>query len=348
MKFENVYIQSLGYDLPETVVTSEDLEHRMGPLYDQLKLPYGRLEMMSGIKERRFWDAGTFPSEVSSRAGEEAIQKSGIDRSEIGTLICASVCRDFLEPATATVIHHNLRLRKDAMVFDISNACLGVLNGMVFVANQIEQGQVRAGLIVSGENGGPLVTNTIENLLNDPKPSRSKIKTAFASLTIGSAAVAVLLVHKDLVEKGHRLLGGAARADTRFNELCQGNQDSGMGNGAAPLMETDSEKLMHEGCRLAADTWEITKEELGWSNPDVDRTFCHQVGTMQRKLMFESLKLDPAIDFTTLEFLGNTGSAALPITMAMGEEKGFVKPGDLTALLGIGSGLNCLMLGVEW
>jgi 3-oxoacyl-[acyl-carrier-protein] synthase-3 len=46
--------------------------------------------------------------------------------------------------------------------------------------------------------------------------------------------------------------------------------------------------------------------------------------------------------------LGNTGAASLPSTFALGAESGFLKSGDRVALLGIGSGLNCLMLGAEW
>jgi 3-oxoacyl-[acyl-carrier-protein] synthase-3 len=347
MLFKNVYMESLGYYLPENVVTSEDIERRLTPLYEKLKLPFGRLEMMSGIQERRFFDKGVFPSQVSSLAGEHALSKTKIDRKHIGCLISGSVCRDFLEPATASVIHHNLKLPRNSHVFDISNACLGVLNGMVMVANMIEMGQIKAGLIVSGENGGPLVETTIETLLADPNPTRAKIKTAFASMTIGSAAVAVMLVHKDLSNQGHRLLGAVGKAETRFNELCQGNQDMGMGADSSPLMETDSETLMKEGCQLAKDTWETTKSEFGWSNEKVDKVFCHQVGHIHRKLLYETLELDLQKDFSTLEYLGNTGSAALPVTLAIGEEQGMVQKSDSIALLGIGSGLNCLMMGLE-
>ncbi len=348
MLFKNVYIESLGYHLPENVVTSEDLEQRLAPLYEKLKLPFGRLEMMSGIRERRFFEKGAFPSQVSSVAGEHALSKTEVDRKHIGCLVSGSVCRDFLEPATASVIHHNLKLPNASHVFDISNACLGVLNGMVHIANMIEMGQIQAGLVVAGENGGPLVDTTIETLLADPNPTRTKIKTAFASLTIGSAAVAVLLVHKNLSSKGHRLIGSVARAETRFNDLCQGTEDMGMGADSSPLMQTDSETLMKEGCQLAKDTWELTQSTFGWCNQDVDKVFCHQVGHIQRKLMYETLGLDLEKDYSTLEYLGNTGSAALPVTLAIGEEKGAVKKGDTVALLGIGSGLNCLMMGVEW
>ncbi len=346
MLFENVCIEGLGYHLPENRITSSELETRLAPLYERLKLPAGRLQLMSGIEERRFWDEGVFPSEVAAIAGKKAIQNSGMDAKEIGCLISASVCRDFLEPSTASIVHNLLELPEESFVFDVSNACLGVLNGMCIVANMIDQGTIKAGLIVSGENGGPLVNNTIENLLSRSDITRNNIKSSFASLTIGSAAVGVLLTHKNNSQKKHRLLGGVSIAETKFNHLCRGNVDAE--SQSAPLMETDSEKLMLEGCRLAGRTWNRTREELGWKNGDVNRVFCHQVGKGHRKLMYENVGLDIEKDFSTLEFLGNTGSASLPVTLAMGVEKGALAKGDRAALLGIGSGLNCLMMGVEW
>jgi 3-hydroxy-3-methylglutaryl CoA synthase len=73
-----------------------------------------------------------------------------------------------------------------------------------------------------------------------------------------------------------------------------------------------------------------------------------QVGSAHRRALYSSLELDQTKDFSTLEFLGNTGSVALPITMAMGIEKAPPAKDEKIAILGIGSGLNCLMLGVQW
>ena len=349
MRFKNVYIEALACHLPDNIVTSDDIEIRLAPVYDRLKLPYGRLEMMTGIKERRFWNPGTSPSQVSSIAGKLAIVNSGINQEDIGCLINASVCRDFLEPATAALVHHNLGLPKNTLVYDISNACLGVLNGMINIANMIELGQIQAGLVVAGENGGPLVDTTIESLLNNPSLTRSEIKASFASLTIASAAVGVVLVHKDLTQNKHRLLGGYSQAASQFNNLCRGNDESKEGvDNWSPLMKTDAETMMKEGCRLAGQTWTFAKKNLGWTNDDVDRVFCHQVGHAHRKLLYETLSLEVEKDFSTLEYMGNTGAASLPSTLALGADSGFLKSGDRVALLGIGSGLNCLMLGAEW
>ena len=64
--------------------------------------------------------------------------------------------------------------------------------------------------------------------------------------------------------------------------------------------------------------------------------------------MLKSLGLDPENDFVTFPWLGNTGSVALPTTMAVGLQTGRVQPGDNVAMLGIGSGINCVMVAAQW
>jgi len=348
MRYSNVCIESIGYELPKHVVTSAEIEARLAPLYDRLQLPYGRLELMSGIRERRFWDDGTTPSDVASVAGNKALEQAGVFGQEIECIINCSVSRDFLEPATASVVHERLKISPRATIFDISNACLGMLNGMVALGNMIELGQIKRGLLVAGENGKPLVETTIRQLLADSTMTRKKFKDAFASLTIGSGAAAIVMTHASVSKHGHTLAGGAVQTDSEQNHLCRGSADTGLAAESRPEMSTQSEELLHRGCELAGRTWADFKTELGWRDADVSKTFCHQVGVAHRRLLFETLKLDPAIDFPTVEFLGNMGSVSLPVTMALSIEAGNVQRAEKLALLGIGSGLNCLMLGVTW
>jgi len=341
MQFRNVCLEAFAYTLPDEVVTSEQIETWLAPLYARLRLPEGRLELMSGIRERRFWPEGMRPSEKSVETARKAIGIAGIERRHIGALIHGSVCRDFLEPATACGVHHKLDLPGECIIYDVSNACLGILNGMVQVANMIELGQIRAGVVVGTESSRSLVEKTIERLNSDQSLSRNDIKCAVASLTIGSGSAAVVLCDRELSQTGNRMLGGVFRANTDGCELCQSI-------GMETLMETDSETLMREGIVLAKETFGEFLDAVDWSEKEIDRTFCHQVGRAHRKLMLEALEIDPAIDYSTLEFLGNTGSVALPITAALGIESGHVKKDDRVALLGIGSGINVVMLGVDW
>jgi len=316
MRYSQVCVESLGYTLPEEVVTSSELEDRLEPLYRRLRLPQGRLELMTGIAERRFWSPGTLPSEKSIESGQRAIEAADIDRSHIGALVHGSVCRDHLEPATASRVHHELGLPAECLIYDVSNACLGLLNGMLQVANMIELGQIRAGLVVGSEGSRQLVETTIETLNRDETLSRKTIKSAVASLTIGSGACAILLCDRELSRTKNQLTAATARANTVHHRLCHSGRDEAVADGMAPLMQTDSERLMAEGIATGAATFRKFLATAGWSPDDLDKTVCHQVGAAHRKLLCESLDIDLRSDFSTLQWLGNTGSVALPITLA--------------------------------
>jgi 3-oxoacyl-[acyl-carrier-protein] synthase III len=348
MKYVNVCIEQIACVLPDEILSSERIERMLKPLYDRLHLPTGRLELMTGIRERRLWPKHMRPSEASAQAGEATLEKAGIARRAIDAILHCSVSRDFVEPATSTAVHRLMKLPNHVINFDISNACLGVLSGVLMMANMVELGQIQRGLVVAGENSRPLVENTINHLNTDTGLNRNDIKPWFASLTIGSAAVGILVSHKDLAPKGHSLLGGVHRCNTEFNHLCQGGADSGMGEETHPLMQTDSEQLLVQGVALAAETWKETKNKLGWTNQTPDVVCTHQVGKRHRMSLYEAIGLDPELDFATVETLGNCGAVSLPATVALAEEAGRLSPGDTLAMLGIGSGINCLMLGVEW
>jgi len=349
MQYKRVCVESFGYELPENIATSLSLEERLTPIYKKLNLSYGRLETMTGIHERRFWDDGVTPSQASIKAAEKALKKSGVNKEDIGCLLHTSVSRDFLEPATATVVHDSLGLPSTATIFDISNACLGFINGMVTLANMIELGQVRAGIVVGCESSKPLIDATIDKLLKDPDITKDKLKLAFATFTLGSGAVAAVLTHSSLSRDGHKLLGGVTRAASQHNVLCRIETDTCVSNPSVSLdMHTDSTELLKNGAKLIPDTWEGIKQELGWKDSDVDRFFTHQVSAMHSRRIFRTLGLDKSKDFSTIEYLGNIGSVALPITMAIGIDQGCLNPGDKVVMMGIGSGIVCLMLGLAW
>jgi 3-oxoacyl-[acyl-carrier-protein] synthase III len=342
MKFNNVVIESFAYQDPEVFITSEEIERRLAPVYTRLKLPQGRLELQTSIQARGMWGVGTPPSLIATQAALKTLEKSQFSKNDIDLVIHSSVCRDFLEPSTASVVHHQLGLRPECMSFDLSNACLGFLSAMMVASDMIDKGSIKTALVVTGENAGPLLEETIQKLNSDQTLTRKSIKKYIANLTIGSAGVAMILT-RDNLASGHRLLGGASLSDTDAVKLCQGD-----GNTEGLMMETDSEQLLHAGVALATKTWEMTKSNLGWENESADNVICHQVGIAHRNLMYESLQLNLVKDYSTFEQYGNTGSAALPLTLVKAVEANKVIQNNKVALLGIGSGLHSIMLGVEW
>jgi 3-oxoacyl-[acyl-carrier-protein] synthase III len=349
MRYRKVCIEAFGYELPERVVTSQSLEERLAPVYAKVHRSSGTLEMMTGIRERRVWEEGTPPSLPSTRAAEKAVARSGIKKEDIECLLHTSVSRDFLEPATATVVHNALGLPSTATIFDISNACLGFINGMVTLANMIELGQIKAGVVVACEAGTRLTDVTIEELLRDENVTRGKLRLGLASLTMGSGAVSVVMTHSSISKSGHRLLGGIVRTASQHNDLCRVDGDTCFHDPKGfPSLHTDADRLLVNGLSLAKETWGCFQHEMGWKADEVGKVFTHQVSAVHQSLFFETLGVDKSKGFSIVEYLGNTGSVALPISVAIGSEEGHLKPGDKAAMMAAGSGLNCIMLGLEW
>ncbi len=346
MLYSNVYIDTFGYELAPNVVTSEDLETRLSPLYADLRVKKGQLEAFTGIHERRYWNTGFKMWEGAAMAGRKAIEASVVDPSDIGMLIYGGVCRDNLEPATACAVANDLGISGNAQVYDVSNACLGVLNGMIQVANGIEMGQINAGLVVSCESAREIVDSTIEELLNHR--GMEMFKPRLATLTGGSGAVAVLLTHAIVSTRGHRLEGAVIRSAPEHHKLCRWGPDIDNPNGGNLVMETDAVGVLRYGVVLGKETFVQFMEELGWGTDKPDKVICHQVGSAHQRSILKEIDIAPEKDFTTFRYLGNIGTVSLPITAAIAGERQFLTHGDRVGFLGIGSGLNCLMLGIRW
>ncbi len=211
----------------------------------------------------------------------------------------------------------------------------------------IEMGAIEAGIVVGTENSRMLLEQTIQQLNSDMSLTRKSVKPAFASLTIGSGSCAWLLTHRGLSDHGSTIEVSIAEARTEFHDLCQSDDDAA-GAGMQPLMDTDSERLMAEGIKTGVAAFEKLKSEWGRANDEISRTICHQVGSRHRETMLAAMGLSPATDSVTYPWLGNTGSVALPLTVAHAAQTGEIKAGDQVAMLGIGSGINSVMLGATW
>lgn len=341
MNYTEVCLEGFGYSLPSHVATSVSIEERLSDLYLKIGLKPGRLQELTGVQERRLWPVGTNPSKVAAEAAEKIFAEGAIDRSSIDLIIHAGVCRDALEPATASVVHHLLQLKPACLAFDVSNACLGFLNAMTIAANMIELGQIQNALVVSGENAGPLYADTIQALINDPEAEHFRKRVV--NLTLGSGAIAMVLTARKHSKTGHRLLGGAGRAHTESHNLCRG-----YGDVYHLSMETDPVPLMRDGLMLAHATWPMVLDTLKWDHGTPTHVFTHQVSRSHQDKILEILNLADRKTYSEISWLGNTGSVAAPLSLILAAESGKLKAGDHIAILGIGSGLNTMMLGVEW
>lgn len=141
-------------------------------------------------------------------AGRKALAQSSVTPADIGAVVYCGVGRDNFEPATACRVAAELGIGGNTAILDISNACLGVINGIMDVSNRIELGQIRAGLVVSAETARDIVEETIQKML--AKPTMPFYIECLATMTGGSGAVAVLVTDGSFrpKEEQHQVLGG--------------------------------------------------------------------------------------------------------------------------------------------
>lgn len=359
MRFTRPVLSRFGYALAPVIVATEEIEERLLPVYRKLFIDPGQLERMTGIVERRWWEPGYPVSEGAIMAARRVLEGGPVRSQDLGMLVYGAVCREDFEPATACHVAAGLlraghQLADDLSVFDVSNACLGVLTGVLAVAQRIELGHIRAGLVVASETAREINEVAMARLLDEPTLER--FTSSVATFTGGSGAVAVLVTDGSFGDgEQRRLLGAVEHADPIHHRLCRWGLEP-HARAQAPdddpalraFASTDSAAVLQHGVALGTRTWARFLDELGWDAQSVDRTVCHQIGAAHRDAILDRLGVPAANDFVAYEHLGNMGTVALPLATALADERGFLSTGQQVGLLGIGSGLNCTMLGVQW
>ncbi len=161
-RFRDTAVLSVSIAEAPLVVTSADIDAQLADTYERLDVRPGLLEGLAGIVERRWWPQDVTFADAAAMAGAKALADAGIDSGAIGLLIDTSVSRANLEPSAAVDVHHQLSLPSSAINFDLSNACLGFVNGMHMAGMMIDAGQIDYALIVDGEGSRQPQERTIE------------------------------------------------------------------------------------------------------------------------------------------------------------------------------------------
>ncbi|TKR30299.1 3-oxoacyl-ACP synthase III [Luteimonas gilva] len=338
MLFQHVAIAGLAHvDAPRRL-TSDEINARLKPTLDRLKIKVDVLQDIAGVHARRLWDGEVQASDAATLAGVKALADAGIEPSRVGLLVNTSVSRDFLEPSTASIVSGNLGLGDECQNFDVANACLAFLNGMDIASRMIERGEIDYALVVDGETANLAYDKTMERLLS-PDVTEEQFRNELATLTLGCGAAAMVLARAELAPGAPRYRGGVTRAATEWNALCRGNLDR---------MVTDTRMLLIEGMKLAQKTFNAAKIALGWVVEEMDEFVIHQVSKAHTAAFIKAFGIDPKKVMTIFGEHGNIGPASVPIVLSKLREMGRLKKGDRVALLGIGSGLNCSMAEVVW
>ena len=139
-----VKIAGVGYCVPETVVTNDDLTK----LYETSdEWIYSR----TGIKERRLVSGNETAIDLGEKAAKNAIAKSGIDLEDLDMIIAASNAPIEMY-SMGCQIQKRLGIKKQIPAFDISAACTGLIYGLSLAKGLISSGMYKNILVVACDN----------------------------------------------------------------------------------------------------------------------------------------------------------------------------------------------------
>ena len=329
---------STGVYLPEQRVTSREIM-QMFRSDERFGIPTDWLERTTGIRERRIASENTKSSDMAAAAAREAMERGGVGPSEIDAIIYCGVLRDHTEPATAHIVQHKLGA-SNAIAFDITNACLGFMNGLHVMDSLIATGQARRGLVVTGERGYHYIKKAIRILLE--MTERTQFPDLAASLTLGDAGAAAIIGPKINPETG--FLGFMVHSQGQHHELCVCGQ-----NGEDTHLVTKITEIVKETEKMVGPMYQqLMGQHLKWRPEDLDKYIPHQVGLRSIKKHAEVANIDMDIIPITVDWLGNIISATIPVNLCILAEKGQIHQGNKIYLSGTGSGISIAQAGLIW
>ena len=313
-------IAGIGYSLPETTVTNDDLTK----LYETSdEWIYSRM----GIKERRLISGDETAIDLGEKAAKNAIEKSGINPEDLDMIIAASNAPVEMY-SMGCQIHKRLGIKKQIPAFDISAACTGLIYALSVAKGLIASGMYKNILLVACDNNSKFLDWT----------DRS------TSILFGDGAGAMVVTQSD--DGTDDIIAIDIKSDGNYDHLISLPFDGKN----CPLVEPNVVKpslIKMNGRGVYAFVAKILPkyvEELlqktGMTSDDIDYLIPHQANIRIIQAVQERLGLPEEKVVTNLKYYGNTSAASIPIAIAESVEKGKIELGKTAILCGFGAGMT--------
>jgi len=314
----NAGILGTGHSYPEGILTNADLE-KLVETSDEW------ITSRTGIKQRRKAGPEEYTSQFAVRASRAAIERAGIDVSEIDLILCATVTPDQILPATGCLIQAELGAHK-AAAMDIVAACSGFLYGISMANSMIRDGQTKYALVIGAE----ILTRYVDYT------DRS------TCVLFGDGAGAAIV---GPVEDERGILASRIRSDGRYEEqlFAPGGGTKG-GFTAETIAAGDhffkmkGNELFKVAVRSMTDISRDVLHQAGLKTDDVDLFIPHQANQRITDAVAGKLNVDESRVYSNIAQHGNTSSASIPIALDECVEAGRIKEGDIVLLASFGGG----------
>jgi 3-oxoacyl-[acyl-carrier-protein] synthase-3 len=340
-------ITGTGMYVPPLVVDN----HTLGRIMDTTD---EWIRVRTGIEERRFVDAGTSSSQVALPAARQAIADAGLEPADIDYLIFATMTPDYYFPGSAPFLQRELGLRHIPCL-DIRQQCAGFIYALQLADALVRSGQQRRVLVVGAEVHSSLQPwsehswKVLLGLEDGPVSEADWTRntdTRDRTVLFGDGAGAVVVERTDddrgildsvLHTNGHEAerlwtkAGGSA-----YRPYFQPSMwDSG---DVTPIVE--GRKVYALAVQFMPQVALEVLERNGFTLDDLDLLIMHQANLRINEGVQKRLGLPDEKVFNNIQRYGNTTAATIPIALHEARQQGRVKPGNLVAFVGLGSGLN--------
>ncbi len=290
-------------------------------------------DAFKGAIERRVMPKGVNPSDMEVAAGDDAIKRSGVAKSDIDLLMVFSQLPDHLLTPNAPLVHRQLGLNRNCLSLDTHSACNSFLVQFALAEQMIKSGQARNALLIQSS------TCSAISLPEDHH-----------SAWFGDAATAVLV---GPVSEGKGALSWSHRTDGSFHlALVGGKPGARWWEADRTVLYTPDRQCARNMLLLIADlAKEVIDEALlrsGHQPMDVDFYATHQSTYWFRKVTQEYMGLKRAKSFDSFAWTGSLAACNIPFMLGMGEREGTLKDGDLVAMYTGGTGITWTGQTMRW
>lgn len=329
-------IAGVGIEHPSERVSSQELL-QAARAKENFGISDMYLERLTGITERRRAGKGVKPSDLAAAAARQALDRAGVSPGEVHFVVYAGMTRDHcIEPSTAHIVQRKIGAT-NAHAFDISNACLGFMNGILAVDNFLASG-ARYGLVVTGEKGSMYADNAIEQLKH--AGDDSLFTELLASLTLGDVGAAFLLGRKQHPDQG--FAGFDFASDGNHADLCWCGDSKSF-----DAVHTDMPNLLEKSTELGVTVYDRLIRSLKWSNNDLRWYIPHQIGKISFRIHTRVTGIPASKMPNSYKKFGNLITGNIPVCVD-GIRASGLSEGDRVWLAGAGSGVCAGHAGLVW
>jgi 3-oxoacyl-[acyl-carrier-protein] synthase-3 len=303
-----IRITGWGAALPDKVVTNADLEAT-------LDTSDTWIVERTGIRERRI--GGTTVG-LATDAGAQALARAGLTGPDIDLVLLATCTPDATMPASASHVHELLGIRGGA--FDLNAACSGFVYGLV----------VAAGLAAVGSQRQLLIGAETMSRIVDWDDRATAI--LFAD---GAGALVV-----EAVDGPGDLLAHDLAAEDETRHLLYTEHGG--------YLQMEGREVFRRAVRATVESVERCLAAAGVGPADVDLFVPHQANVRIMDALSERLPIDSAKVVVTLDRMGNTSAASIPLALVEAADQGRLQPGHLVLLAGFGAGMTTATALLRW